>query len=770
MSKGTPVRSNATRTVWSRQSWRWRGGLTAGYASEAGNHHASNQDSCTHAPSSERPGFCGVADGVGGGAHGEIASSVLLSHCAEAPKATYRDPDRLVDWVIQADARVAEAIARRTRQAGAATLAAAWFPSEDTAHLVSVGDCRVYRLSPARQRYSIRRVTQDQTYANVAEAPPPNGRPNDPARMVGAGAVGVPSVVKTPIREGELLLLCSDGVHKFVPDDQIANIVADGLGEGRSLETICGALVRTAKSNGGHDDASALLVLRRPWLAARWAFFAVAALLLLTLGAQTALAETQSVIDPTEAAEPQPPPTADAPARKARKPAPTQPDPALKRERQRAEEEVRKRATAEARAQAAESEAAKLRAAGQQRQAEAAKEAAAAKAAAKRAAQERAAAARAASARATRERIAAEKLAADQAAAEAAARDAAARQAAERQAAAREAAAKEAIAREAAAKEAAAKEAAVKEAAAREAAAREAAAREMAARDAAARELAAKEAAVRAFAAKQIPSRDVPITLAAMRSPAKDFFTSRPLPQFGTAFRDCAECPDLVWLPQGEFLMGEPNGANGRHLVRIGYVLAVGRFEVTFAEWDACVAGGGCRRRPDDAGWGRGRQPVVNVSWEDAQQYVAWIARKTRKNYRLLSEAEWEYAARAGSHVRFWWGNDAGQGDANCNGCGSHWDGRRAAPVGSFAPNPFGLHDMHGNVSEWVEDCYHDRYQEAPGDGRAWTNACTTAVDIRMVRGGAWRDASNAVRSAARWSASRGYYDNRIGFRIARTE
>ena len=746
MSKGTPVRSGATRTVWSRRSWRWRGGLMAGYASEAGNRHASNQDSCTHAPSAERPGFCGVADGVGGGAHGEVASSVLLSHCAEAPKATYRDPDRLVDWVIQADARVAEAIARRTRQAGAATLAAAWFPSEGTAHLVSVGDCRVYRLSPGGQRYSIRRVTQDQTYASVAEAPPPNGRPNDPARMVGAGAVGVPSVVKTPIREGDLLLLCSDGLHKFVADEQIANIVADGLGEDRSLETICGALVRTAKSNGSHDDASALLVLRRPRLAARWVFaFTVAALLLLSFGAQMALAETQTVIDPTEVAEPQSPPSTEAPARKARKPALPQPDPAFKRERQRAEEEARRRASAEARAQAAENEAAKLRAAEQQRYAEAAKEAAA-KAAARKAAQARVAAA----AKATRARISAETVAASQQAAEAAARDAATRELAAREAAEREAAAREAAVKEAVAKELAAREAMAKEAAAREAAAREAAAQ-------------------RQLAARQAGSRDIQIKLAAIQSPASDFFTSRPLPQFGTVFRDCAECPELIWLPRGEFLMGE-GGPTARREVRIGYPLAVGRFEVTFAEWDVCVAGGGCRRRPDDAGWGRGRQPVVNISWEDAQQYVAWLARKTRKNYRLLSEAEWEYAARAGSHVRFWWGNDSGHGEANCNGCGSQWDARRAAPVGSFAPNPFGLHDMHGNVSEWVEDCYHDRYQDAPGDGRAWTSACTTAVDIRMVRGGAWRDASHAVRSAARWSASRGYYDNRIGFRIARTE
>lgn len=199
-------------------------------------------------------------------------------------------------------------------------------------------------------------------------------------------------------------------------------------------------------------------------------------------------------------------------------------------------------------------------------------------------------------------------------------------------------------------------------------------------------------------------------------------------------------------------------------------MLAVGRFEVTFAEWDACVAAGGCRRRPYDAGWGRGRQPVINVSWADAQHYAAWLSRRTGKHYRLLTEAEWEYAARAGSHVRYWWGNDTGHGDANCYDCGSRWDGRQAAPVGRFAPNPFGLYDMHGNVSEWVEDCYHDRYRDAPSDGRAWTLDCTAITDTRMVRGGAWNDPTITTRSAARSTASFNYYDNRIGFRIARTE
>jgi protein phosphatase len=222
-----------------------------------------------------------VADGVGGGAHGEIASSVLLTHCAQAPKETYCDPARLIDWLTRADAHVREAIARRTDRAGAATLAAAWFPSQSTAYLLNVGDCRAYQLKPRKRRYAIQQLTVDQTYASCAQQPPPNGRPDDPARMVGAGAVGVPPVVKTQIRERELLLLCSDGVHKFVSDEQIADVVSGGLGDGRSLETICDALVHAAKKNGSHDDASALLVLRRPWFTPRWAYGCVLTAVLL---------------------------------------------------------------------------------------------------------------------------------------------------------------------------------------------------------------------------------------------------------------------------------------------------------------------------------------------------------------------------------------------------------------------------------------------------------------------------------------------------------
>jgi serine/threonine protein phosphatase PrpC len=206
---------------------------------------------------------------------------VLLAHCAQAPKDTYSNPDRLLEWVNRADARVREAIARRTHRSGAATLAAAWFPTQRTACLLNVGDCRVYQLTPGRQGYVIRRLTVDQTYANFSQKPPPDGSPEDPARMVGAGAVGVPPVVKARIRPRGLLLLCSDGVHKFVADDEIAGIVSNGLRNGDSLRTICERLVHAARRNGSRDDASALLVLRRQWFAPLWIYGCVLAAALL---------------------------------------------------------------------------------------------------------------------------------------------------------------------------------------------------------------------------------------------------------------------------------------------------------------------------------------------------------------------------------------------------------------------------------------------------------------------------------------------------------
>ncbi len=238
-------------------------------------------------------------------------------------------------------------------------------------------------------------------------------------------------------------------------------------------------------------------------------------------------------------------------------------------------------------------------------------------------------------------------------------------------------------------------------------------------------------------------------------------------------FKDCDACPQMVKVPGGTFMMGSPEGEakrqdyeGPRHRVKVGR-FAIGRYEVTFAEWDACHAAGGCKYRPKDSGWGRGRRPVSYVSWKDAKQYVAWLSAKTGKRYRLPSEAEWEYAARAGTRTRYWWGDAVGENNANCKGCGSRWGKTKTAPVGSFKPNKFGLHDMLGNVWEWVEDCWHRTFKGAPSTGKPWV--ADGKCDRRVLRGGSWGYYAKYARSASR--AFRPTY-NRVslhGFRVART-
>jgi formylglycine-generating enzyme required for sulfatase activity len=157
---------------------------------------------------------------------------------------------------------------------------------------------------------------------------------------------------------------------------------------------------------------------------------------------------------------------------------------------------------------------------------------------------------------------------------------------------------------------------------------------------------------------------------------------------------------------------------------------------------------------------------VTYVSWDDAQIYVVWLSRMTGKKYRLLTEAEWEYAARALTTTAYYWGDDVGRSNANCDGCGAEWGGRQTSPVGSFKPNAFGLYDMAGNVSQWVQDCYHDNYQEAPSDGSAWTSG---SCIFRVVRGGSWYNVPRFLRSANRdWDAA-GYRSGSFGFRVGRS-
>ena len=265
----------------------------------------------------------------------------------------------------------------------------------------------------------------------------------------------------------------------------------------------------------------------------------------------------------------------------------------------------------------------------------------------------------------------------------------------------------------------------------------------------------------------------------------------------GTVFRDCAMCPEMVVVPAGSFLMGSPDTEQGRqsdegprHTVSIGFQLAVGVYEVTFSEWEACVRADGCGGyRPRDEGWGRGRHPVINVSWEDAKTYVAWLSEQTGEPYRLLSEAEWEYVARAGSTAaRYWWERGSEQ-CRHANGFdqdlartdqGRVWmeefdwanpvpcsDGYAwTAPVGSYRPNPFGLYDILGNVIEWTEDCWNPGYSGAPADGTAWGSGDCLR---RVVRGGSWVGDPGYMRSARRHSLVVGYFDDSVGFRVART-
>jgi formylglycine-generating enzyme required for sulfatase activity len=235
------------------------------------------------------------------------------------------------------------------------------------------------------------------------------------------------------------------------------------------------------------------------------------------------------------------------------------------------------------------------------------------------------------------------------------------------------------------------------------------------------------------------------------------------------AFQDCEQCPTMVALPTGGFEMGARNLSSAErpmHRVTIAKPPALGKHEVSFAEWDACVAGGGCNGfRPDDHGWGRGNRPVIGVGWEDAAAYTRWLSQKTGQRYRLPSEAEWEYAARAGTATAYWWGDTVERGRANCAGCGSLFDGKKTAPADGFDANPFGLVNMLGNAAEWVADCWSASYAGAPADGSAVERP---PCSERVLRGGAFNQAPGYATAASRYKydASVRYYAH--GFRVAK--
>jgi formylglycine-generating enzyme required for sulfatase activity len=234
----------------------------------------------------------------------------------------------------------------------------------------------------------------------------------------------------------------------------------------------------------------------------------------------------------------------------------------------------------------------------------------------------------------------------------------------------------------------------------------------------------------------------------------------------GETFRDCPDCVELVVIPSGEFQMGSNEKPTEQpiHRVAIRKDFAIGRREVTFKEWDQCVAAGGCKFSPSDQGWGRGDRPVTNVSWDDAQEFIGWLTKTTGKPYRLPTESEWEYSARGGSTTPYWWGKDISSGRAQCADCKAGESGK-PAPVGSFRPNAFGLYDTSGNAAEWVQDCWNPTYRGAPNDGSA---AAAGDCSLRVLRGGSFADKAASLRSSARfrYDGDVRYYAN--GFRVAR--
>jgi formylglycine-generating enzyme required for sulfatase activity len=242
----------------------------------------------------------------------------------------------------------------------------------------------------------------------------------------------------------------------------------------------------------------------------------------------------------------------------------------------------------------------------------------------------------------------------------------------------------------------------------------------------------------------------------------------QPLRSFSETLKDGGTGPTIVEFRTDSFKMGansaSPNFAERpRHQVNLKR-FAIGKHEVTFAQYDQFAQATG-RSKPGSAGWGRGNRPVINVRWQDAVAYTHWLSEQTGSHYRLPTEAEWEFAARSGSDKRFWWGNEVGEANANCFDCASEWSGSKTAPVGSFAASAFAVHDMAGNVMEWVQDCYRSGYAKARNDGRAVEFA---GCEERVVRGGGYDSPADLLRSASRSQRSPDVRLDNIGFRVVR--
>jgi formylglycine-generating enzyme required for sulfatase activity len=237
----------------------------------------------------------------------------------------------------------------------------------------------------------------------------------------------------------------------------------------------------------------------------------------------------------------------------------------------------------------------------------------------------------------------------------------------------------------------------------------------------------------------------------------------------GKIFRDCADvCPELVVIPQGAFIMGSDEKAESpRVSVTIAKPFALGRYETTFDEYDACVDAGGCAKKPFDRDWGRGRRPVHTVTLVEIEGYLAWLSKKSGHRYRLPSEEEWEYAARAGTTTDYWFGNVMIAGEVNCRDCATEWSNIQSAPVGTFKPNPWGLYDVHGNLNEMVADCWNPNHEGAPTDGSIRTTGSDKCVS-RVLKGGAWYYNPRASRSAWRARNDARVASYVFGFRVLR--
>lgn len=256
------------------------------------------------------------------------------------------------------------------------------------------------------------------------------------------------------------------------------------------------------------------------------------------------------------------------------------------------------------------------------------------------------------------------------------------------------------------------------------------------------------------------------------KDPAPDLLPTEPASLVTDFIR-----PDMLRIPAGSFMMGSDTSINNderpvHHVMVPAFELA--RNALTWAEWQACEVAGGCHKIDRPKFWSKiieselGYHPVVNVTINNINDYLVWINSRTGQTYRLPSEAEWEYAARAGSTTAYQWGVAIGENHANCDGCSSQWDGQSTAPVGSFDANPFGLNDMYGNVWERVADCWHDNYKGAPDDGSAWMHNCTDA-DHRPLRGGSWIYDPDFLLAAYRSGYNTDFAVYDVGFRLART-